>query len=289
MQLFALDTKKQLVSANHAQKQNDYLCTECGSIVRLRGGEHRQKHFYHLKPDRQCRQSQKSLNHIQVQKYLQKILPTGECSLEQRFPEIQRIADVVWEPKKIIFEVQCSGITAEEIRSRNKDYLSVGYNVIWILHDNRFNKWKVTAAERFLKGSPHYFTNIDPKGRGFVYDQVDTIGEGVRKPVKLRCRVNLSLPKALEDRESVSTKEIPNLLEKRLELWPIFFGDDVMDRWIQSDQKTVTALQEIYHAERILSQHQQLPLAAKVKRFLYRYFVRPYLLLFQIFLEKACR
>lgn len=160
MQLFAFNTRNQLVSANHAQKQNDYSCIECGSIVRLRGGLHRQKHFYHLKPDRLCRQSQKSLVHIQVQKSLQEILPRGECFLERRFPGIKRIADVVWEPRKIVFEVQCSGITAEEIASRNRDYFGVGYKVVWILHEKRFNKWKVSASERFLREHPHYFTKF---------------------------------------------------------------------------------------------------------------------------------
>ena len=50
-----------------------------------------------------------------------------------------------------MFEIQCSPITAREIEERNSDYQSLGYQVIWILHDSLYNKGRLTAAEYFLQ------------------------------------------------------------------------------------------------------------------------------------------
>lgn len=289
MQLFAFNKKNESVSANHAFRQQDYICTECGGVVRLRGGAHRQKHFYHLKPDWACRQSQKSLVHLQVQRYLQEILPEDECVLERRFPEIRRIADVVWESEKLIFEVQCSGITAEEVASRNADYFRLGYQVIWILHEKRFNKWRLTASEFFLRESPHYFTNMDAGGRGFIYDQVDVIHKGRRKPIKKYFRTHLGSPIVIPESDRLPPKGIPEFLEKRLKYWPLFFSGDFVDCWRGGDAIALMSMEETWNIEQSLGLKSKRSLFSKVRDFLYRVFVRPYLLFFRILLEKACK
>src|SRR5262249_7520278 len=122
--------------------------------------------------------SGKSLVHLQTQRYIQKELPG--CQLEKRFPSVNRIADVVCEEKKLVFEIQCSYITAREIEERNIDYSSLGYRVIWILHDRLYNQFHLTAAEYFLESSPRYFANIDEEGNGYIYDQWDWIEKGRR-------------------------------------------------------------------------------------------------------------
>ena len=142
MQLFALDENDQLVPAQRAVRQRTYICLECGKNVRLRGGVHRQIHYYHIEPIRSCKLAGKSLIHLNVQFYMQSILPQGDSALEHRFPRIRRIADVVWISQKIVFEIQVSLITAEEVLQRNRDYLSQGYRVVWILHEKRYNKFQ---------------------------------------------------------------------------------------------------------------------------------------------------
>lgn len=173
MQLFATNADGKVISAASARKQSDYRCLECGGAVRVRGGFHRQNHFYHLFLSSSCRQSGKSMEHLQVQRYLENILTESE--LEKPFPAINRIADVVWEREKLVIEVQCSPIKAEEVRERNRDYRSLGYEVVWILHDHRYNGLRVSAAEKELRDQPHYFTNMDSEGKGVIYDQYDWV------------------------------------------------------------------------------------------------------------------
>lgn len=277
MQLYALNDQNILISANHAVKQKDYLCFECKSLVRLRGGFHRQKHFYHLDLDRSCKLGGKSLLHLQVQCHLQGILPENDCLLEHRFPKINRIADVVWPSKKLIFEVQVSGITAEEILCRNHDYSLVGYQVIWLLHDTRFNKFQVSAAEEILRERPHYFTNIDIKGRGVIYDQLDWIQHGVRRKREKPLFVDLTKPQRLVR----PIYRVPWVIDNRLKLWPLSFSGDLISQALDLEYRP------------ILKSYIALEEAQKTKptfaSFLRRWIVRPYHILFQILLEKACK
>lgn len=171
MQLFALNEQNKLVSILEASKQQDFFCLECGQAVRKRGGSFRKDHFYHSKPNPQCRQSGKSLEHLQVQLFLQNVIGTEQVTLEKRFDEISRVADVCWDKEKLIFEIQCSPIAAAEIHQRNHDYLSLGYQVVWILHDERYNQKHLSAAELYLLNHPHYYTNMDAEGLGIIYDQ----------------------------------------------------------------------------------------------------------------------
>lgn len=200
MQLYAIDLSGELVFSRHAKKKYNYYCMECRGILRLREGERRQHHFYHISLSKSCRQNGKSAAHLQVQLNLQNALPQGEAFLEYRFPEVNRIADVVWLPKKLIFEVQCSPLTKEEAQARNSDYKSCGYQVIWILHDKRYNQWRVSSVERWFKlgleieALPYYFTNIDEKGKGFIYDQWEYVQRGVRKSVLPALPVDVSSP-----------------------------------------------------------------------------------------------
>lgn len=195
MQLYAFDESNRLTLAAGAKKQRSYRCPECGTEVRMRRGHRRQAHFFHLTHNRECRQSGKSLTHLAIQNHLQNVLPNGETALECRFPEIRRIADVVWLPKRVIFEVQCSPISADEVLSRNLDYESQGFQVIWILHERRFGRWRATAAEEALVPHPHYFTNIDQEGRGLIFDQISLLKEGTRRFLSPRSEVDLSKPR----------------------------------------------------------------------------------------------
>lgn len=229
MQLFALDSENQLVAANNALKKRDYFCMECGNRVRLRGGIHRKNHFYHFKPDPECRQSQKSLEHLQAQNYLYELLPAGSVQLEKRFPEIERIADVVWEDQKIVFEVQCSPISQKEVESRNRDYRKIGYQVVWILHEKRFIKRKVSAAEEWLSRRLHYYTNFDASGVGEIYDQLHVFNKGLRRYSSKRSLVHLNFPKFLPEGLS--------------------FSGDWRDRMLSSDQEALKVWKK-FHFER---------------------------------------
>jgi competence protein CoiA len=190
MQLYALDCD-QFTFISEANKEKTYRCPECLNPLRLRGGPHRQLHFYHLKNHPTCRQHQKSLTHLQVQWRVQAQFPANDALLEVPFPQIGRIADVACEKNKTIFEIQCSPISLEEAENRCRDYERLGFRVIWILHDQRFNRKRMSAAEIFLRQRMTFFTNIDDKGKGLIYDQQESclgalrLFRGPRFPVDL--------------------------------------------------------------------------------------------------------
>lgn len=275
MQLFARNSSHHIVSANGASRQENYFCLECSGLVRVRGGFHRHVHFYHIDPERPCRQHGKTIEHLQVQLYLKNCL--NESELEVPFREINRIADVVWFPKKIIFEVQCSPITPDEIRARNADYASLGYQVVWVLHDSRYNRQRLSGGELSLRFSPHYFTNMDAEGNGCIYDQYDFWKRGQRRHKLGMLPINVSI-----------CKEIPGMtvhhlrvLHQRMRHWAFHFEGDLLDNiqtaYIQEALKL--------EAEPIRSRTWK----ERIKDIWHYVCVRPYLIGLQILLERASR
>lgn len=231
MQLFALDENKNRIFVENATKGLDYFCLECGSTLRLRGGMHMQLHFYHLEPPDSCRQHGKGSAHIRIQNYIQQKLGS-ECEQEVRFSEISRIADLAFFKEKIIFEVQCSPIAANEVQSRIKDYKSVGWEVIWLLNDYLFNKKRATYAEAFLEKHPHYFVHVKEDDLYF-YDQASAIHRGKRTHFfvdncSLKWEIDLSLLKKNTFKEA--DVKLPYSVQKRIATWPLFCTSDVIDR-----------------------------------------------------------
>lgn len=281
MQLYALDQDKKLVLAHHAAKQKNYFCLECQGLVRRRGGSHRQTHFYHLATTQSCKLNEKSMTHLQIQYYLKSLFADQDCYLEHRFPNINRIADVVWESKKIIFEVQCSFITADEVEARNRDYLSQGYQVVWILHDKRYNKERLSEAEKRLQTWPHYFSNMDALGKGVIYDQFSVVNKSIRSHYLDPLPVLLHQPKLRMHWVSL----LLNLSKYRAKHWPIFFAGDILDISLKAEKsfEELCYLQEAAKIEKSLESLLQRPRTwwQKVARF--------YGVCFQIVLERACR
>lgn len=175
MQFFAYK-QQQIIHSEDAEKGVDYRCPECQGRLRIKGGLHRRKHFFHLSPPPFCSLSKKTETHLTIQKAILERLPPKEALLEKWFPSIRRIADVVWEPQKLIFEVQCSPISLQEVKERMEDYASVGYRVIWLLHDHRFNRKRLSAAEHHLRPLYAFFTT----SKGFFYDQYEVFSGHLR-------------------------------------------------------------------------------------------------------------
>jgi len=229
MQIYALEDKRAIVAAE-ANRHKNYRCPECLGALRVRGGPHRQTHFYHLKSNPACRQSKKTFAHLQVQRILASLLPGS--MLEKPFPEKGRIADLVWEQEKLVIEVQCSPLSLEEAKMRCRDYQDLGYQVVWVLHDKRFNQKMLSAAEDFLRRAADtssralcYFTNIDEQGIGEIYDQFEVIKKGKRYFKGPPLRVDLSKPcfHPVKERENA-----PDILKQR----PHFhFAGDLLDRF----------------------------------------------------------
>jgi len=231
MQLIALAGQNR-VQAHVAAKRLLYVCPECYSPLRVRSGPHRQPHFYHLSKNSLCNQSGKSLHHLNTQLAIIKQLPFGEAEIEVSFPALGRIADVVWWPKKILFEVQCSPISLEEITKRTFDYESIGWTVVWILHEKRYNRRFLSAAEAFLIERDVYYTSYDEQGAGKIYDQFSLIQgdrrlfQGVKLPISL---VSPYFPKDL-----ALNAEWPSTVRKTFFSKRLGFQGDLIDRICQS-------------------------------------------------------
>jgi competence protein CoiA len=240
MQIYAIDALGNLIQAQNAERFETYICPECGSRLRIRGGRLRKFHFFHLQPA-QCRSHSKSLTHLHIQLILQKMLAPERVILEHRFPQIGRIADVVWPAKKIIFEVQVSPISAAEVKARNQDYKQMGYQVIWILHDRRFNRYRLTPAEAQLRFSTHYFTNINSFGKGFFYDQHSLV------QAKKRIRRSRRFPIYFKNFKHVNEMQFLGQTPPERKKWKISFQGDLFHdskKWAhpQKNQKRILAL-----------------------------------------------
>lgn len=228
MQIFALDKNGKRLSVFFADRKKNYICHDCQGILRLRGGKRRQLHFYHINPSFSCSQSGKSSEHLATQLHIQKILSSDAAILEYKFPSIGRIADVAWISRKIVFEIQCSSISVEEVEKRNIDYASIGFHVIWILHDRTFNRLRLSSAEEFLISSPHYFSNLNAQGKGMIYDQLAFIRNGRRLQRTFPLPIDVHLPRILSIQKQFPRQLQPFLKERYS--WPYFFKGDALDR-----------------------------------------------------------
>jgi competence protein CoiA len=283
MQLYALDGKGQPISARKALRQTNYQCLECQQIVRLRGGPQRQCHFYHLEPTPFCRQHQKGAAHLQLQSYFLQQLPPGDCQLEYAFPSIRRIADVAWLSQKLIFEIQCSPIRTEEVLARNCDYQQLGWKVVWILHDQRYNQVRLSAAEHSLRSSPHFFSNMNHLGEGMIYDQFDVCKNGIRQkrlpPLPIDIKEVFSPP--------FSSSPL-TFIEQRIQQWSLSFAGDLIYLSLQNPSSDyLSQALEIEKSLHALSQP-----------FIWYHFplkiwqwgiATPYRLIFRFLLERMCR
>ena len=230
MQLYALDASAPVL-ASSAERNKDYICPECLAAVRVRGGPSRQIHFYHLALPKQCRQHEKSQEHVQLQLKLLNLIGS-DAQIESPFPAIRRIADVAWPSKKLIFEVQCSPISLEEVQCRVLDYTSIGYEIVWILHDQRFNQTNLSAAERFLRDIPCYFTNIDKTGYGIIYDQFEILKDHQRlfkgPPLIVSPHLFTHLPSMAPPDTS-----LPQSLSDRFTKWKCYMQGDLLHRLLK--------------------------------------------------------
>ncbi|MCB1180955.1 MAG: hypothetical protein KDK55_02900 [Chlamydiia bacterium] len=276
MQRIALDTeKKRIITVNEAISSQNYLCLECQKIVRKRGGHHRKAHFFHLKHEAKCSQHQKSLIHLHLQHYLVSNFPNNEGSMEVHFPIIGRIADVVWKKHKLIFEIQVSPISCKEILSRNVDYKSLGFSVIWILHDKTFNTTRLSQSEMLLTSYPHYYTNFSSEGKGIVYDQFSVDRNAYRLAKTPARQVLLNIPDfspPFPSKEQFSRHLYPFVL-KRWKLWQLSFEGDLLS--CPPPLEHMKAFEELY-----------FPQTSRCKRIIHQFLLAPYLNYFHLMCEK---
>lgn len=277
MQLYAEDSHGFPVAARWAKRQQPYRCMECGREVRVRdGGLLRRPHFFHLTAST-CSLSGKGLIHLHIQSALIQQLPEGEAVLEAPFRSINRIADVAWHTERVIFEVQCAPIRPEEALARIFDYLSVGYQVIWILHCSRYGQARLSAVEIALLNHSHYYTDIDAVGNGQFYDSCPV---PISLPLAWRTPLTSIQPMKLYDPSLLSNKALPEELIQRQQLWKKGCQGDWLDLFSQENLSS-----SIQQLKKEWPNHKKPHWMSVWKRRIQQ----SYHLLLQLLLEQSCR
>lgn len=283
MALYAVD-QDDLIFAGHAEPGKVYWCLDCFGPVKRRLGKDRIPHFYHIQSAPHCRLHSKTEDHLRAQLQLQKFFAPGVIQIERPFIKINRVADVCWESEKIIFEIQCSPITEKEAELRINDYRLQGYDVIWLLDDKRYNKRILRPAEEYLRRHSAYYVTIKPGLESDFYDQFEVFAEARR--IKKGRGMPLDLQKVrkrpkIEFNEEHFPKQI-----LRLENAKYFFGDR-LDKALQAQRNSYAlhAMQNWRALEIQLGKEQKKP--SQFLRFLKRYIVSPYLVLFEKLIRRV--
>jgi competence protein CoiA len=190
MPLYAVD-EDDLIHAGDASYGKTYWCADCFAPVKRRSGKNRLPHFYHLKTAPSCRLYSKTEDHLLAQVQIQKAFPEGVIQLERPFIQISRIADVCLEKEKVIFEIQCSPMSEKEAAMRIRDYRSIGYEVIWLLDDKRYNRRVIRPAEEYLRRQGSYYLRIERGLSSTIYDQFELFWENKRVKRGKKMELNL--------------------------------------------------------------------------------------------------
>jgi competence protein CoiA len=255
MPLYAIDDDQNVISAAHADEFKRYHCLECRGPMQKRAGKERKAHFYHLHTTPTCRLHSRSIDHLVLQSFLKENNPCLE--IEKPFKKILRVADLCWEEKKIVFEIQCSPIEDSAAKRRMSDYADEGYSLIWLLDDRLYNRRQLRTAEISMRHASYYFT----LAKSQIYDQFDIfldtkrIMKGPKLPIDL-----------LKVRKIPITHDPwPQELSKRTS--SIYFCNDLIDRSLRYPQY----LEKLMEFEQtLLSQYnQQHKLRFFIKKYLY--------------------
>lgn len=139
---------------------------------------------------------------------------------------MHRVADLVVFSQKLIFEIQCSPITLEEVQERNRDYAFLGFRVIWFLHHRKFNQKTLSPSELYLRRRHlSYFASITQGGHVLFYDQLEFF-DGLH-------RVYKSPPFILKNFIPQALSSIPRIFPKtfreKLSYCPFYLPGDLFD------------------------------------------------------------
>jgi hypothetical protein len=148
---------------------------------------------------------------------------------------LSRVADACWMEEKIVFEVQCSPITLQEAKTRCEDYLKLGFTPVWILHDRRYNRFRLTPAEEYLRSQT---TTFYTDGRS-IYDQFDVCQNSRRVFCGPKILVNPALPQK---------KTLEPLFSRN---WPLSFHGDLFHRINPQQLEHFKKIQKSYQKQRL--------------------------------------
>lgn len=231
-----------------------YRCIDCEKPVRLRRFRSRESHFYHIDPSPSCKLYSKSEDHLVAQLHIQRLLPPGETRLEHPFPGPLRVADLLWEPKKLAFEIQCSNLTCKEAEQRIADYALHGYEVVWILDDRLFNRRRLLGVEPLLRRYPCYYAKLrSSTGVPQFYDQFEVFFERKRIKKGWPLKANMQKPCYLTQ-GPLKSNSFPSQIEPRTTHSKLYFYGDLIHQAVRADRNpsAVRAMINLKALERLI-------------------------------------
>jgi hypothetical protein len=109
----------------------------CGAPGHLRVSKKGMQHFYHA-VDAGCNYAEESLEHLVIKEQIYRACRAAgwETTVEFPAPDRSWIADVyaARDGRKIVFEIQISTISPDELEERDVKYRAEGIESYWILH-----------------------------------------------------------------------------------------------------------------------------------------------------------
>ena len=280
MALYAVN-EDDLIHASDAEPRKIYWCMDCFGPVKRRRGRLRFPHFYHVSPAKQCRLYSKTQDHLLVQIQIQKSFPSGIIQIERPFSKINRVADLCWENEKIVFEIQCSLMSPKEAEMRIHDYRSIGYEVVWLLDDKKYNKRIIRPVEKYLREKSAYYMTIKQGLTSNFYDQFEIFAEGKRVKKGKKLQIDL---KCIRNRPNIffSEKHFPKQIVN-LQCKKYFYKD----RTHKALLNNTLAMQNWRALEiHFVKKHKKPNL---IRKFFTNYVSSPYLRLLETLINKSYR
>jgi competence CoiA-like predicted nuclease len=120
----------------------------CGAPGHLRSSKNGIQHFYHA-AGAGCHYAEESLEHLAIKEQIYRSCRAAgwETTVEYSSPDRSWIADVyaARDGRKVVFEVQLSTISPDELEERDRKYRNAGIEPYWLL-DNFLGRSKDFAA-----------------------------------------------------------------------------------------------------------------------------------------------
>lgn len=132
---FCLDQFGERVFIDDAEIGETYYCPECGEKMVQRHGEIRTPHFAHY-PNTQCTDAWRYDESNWHVKY-QSMFPKENQEIVKELDGKKHRADVLYEDRKIVIEIQGERLRQDEFEQRNKFFNALGYKVIWLFDESR--------------------------------------------------------------------------------------------------------------------------------------------------------
>jgi competence protein CoiA len=181
----------------------------CGAPGHVRRSKKGTRHFYHA-VNTGCHYAEESPEHLAIKYQIYRICRSEQWEARVEFPAPDRswISDVyaVRHGRKVVFEIQTSGISPDDLEGRDSRYRNEGIESYWLLENfpersGDFAPWydSLNDDDDHLRGQVPYIDDsifdAGPENRIFMAKGIRTVGLSAKKQsLYTTDRPKISLP-----------------------------------------------------------------------------------------------